>query len=155
MSVGYAAIFNPPSMFSQATTNSRDWRAAEIPGANGHANARALARIYGALARGGEVDGVKVFGPREIERCYTEQSQGPDAVLPLTTRFGLGYMLSQPGTMMGPNPRAFGHPGAGGSLGFADPDAKVGFGYVMNQMGNEPLLDPRPAALIEALYASL
>lgn len=154
-SVGYAALFNPPTMFSQETTNSRDWRAAEIPGANGHANARALARIYGALARGGEVDGAKIFGPPEIERCYTEQSYGPDAVLPLTTRFGLGFMLSQPGAMMGPNPRAFGHPGAGGSIGFADPDAKIGFGYVMNQMGNEPLLDPRPARLIEALYASL
>lgn len=154
-SVGYAALFNPPTMFSQETTNSRDWRAAEIPGANGHANARALARIYGALARGGEVDGAKIFGPTEIERCYTEQSYGPDAVLPLITRFGLGFMLSQPGAMMGPNPRAFGHPGAGGSIGFADPDAKIGFGYVMNQMGNEPLLDPRPARLIEALYASL
>lgn len=154
-SVSYAALFNPPTMFSQETTNSRAWRGAEIPGANGHANARALARIYGALARGGEVDGVKVFGPREIERCYTEQSKGQDAVLPLTTRFGLGYMLSQPGAMMGPNPHTFGHPGAGGSLGFADPDAKVGFGYVMNQMGNEPLLDPRAAALIDAIYASL
>jgi CubicO group peptidase (beta-lactamase class C family) len=154
-SVGYAALFNPPTMFSQETTNSRNWRAAEIPGANGHANARALARIYGALARGGEVDGVKIFGPPEIRRCYVEQSYGPDAVLPLTTRFGLGFMLSQPGAMMGPNPRAFGHPGAGGSIGFADPDAKIGFGYVMNQMGNEPLLDPRPARLIEALYASL
>lgn len=155
LSVGYAAIFNPPSMFSQATTNSRDWRAAEIPGANGHANVRALARIYGALARGGEVDGIKLFSPAEIRRCHVEQSKGPDAVLPLTTRFGLGFMLSQPGAMMGPNPHTFGHPGAGGSLGFADPDAKIGFGYVMNQMGNEPLLDPRPARLIEALYASL
>ena len=154
-SVGYAAIFNPPTMFSPETTNSRDWRGAEIPGANGHANARALARIYGTLARGGEVDGVKIFGPPEIQRCHIEQSYGPDAVLPLTTRFGLGFMLSQPGAMMGPNPRAFGHPGAGGSIGFADPDAKIGFGYVMNQMGNEPLLDPRPARLIEALYASL
>jgi CubicO group peptidase (beta-lactamase class C family) len=154
-SVSYAALFNPPTMFLQETTNSRAWRGAEIPGANGHANARALARIYGTLARGGEVDGVKLFGPREIERCYTEQSKGQDAVLPLTTRFGLGFMLSQPGTMMGPNPHTFGHPGAGGSLGFADPDAKVGFGYVMNQMSNEPLLDPRPAALIDAIYASL
>jgi CubicO group peptidase (beta-lactamase class C family) len=98
---------------------------------------------------------VKIFGPREIERCYTEQSKGQDAVLPLTTRFGLGYMLSQADAMLGPNPRSFGHPGAGGSLGFADPDAKVGFGYVMNQMGNEPLMDARPAALIEAFYASL
>jgi len=154
-SVGAMAIFNPPTMFAQETTNSRAWRAAEIPGANGHANARALARIYGALARGGEVDGVKLFGPREIERCYTEQSKGPDAVLPLNTRFGLGYMISQPGAQLGPNPHSFGHPGAGGSLGFADPTAKVGFGYVMNQMGNEPLLDVRPAALIDAVYASL
>jgi CubicO group peptidase (beta-lactamase class C family) len=154
-SVGAMAIFNPPTMFMQATTNSRAWRGAEIPGANGHANARALARIYGALARGGEVDGVKLFGPREIERCYTEQSKGQDAVLPLTTRFGLGFMLSQPGAQMGPNAHTFGHPGAGGSLGFADPDAKVGFGYVMNQMGNEPLLDVRPAALIDAIYKSL
>jgi CubicO group peptidase (beta-lactamase class C family) len=154
-SVSAMAIFNPPTMFAQETTNSRAWRGAEIPGANGHANARALARIYGALARGGEVDGVKLFGPREIERCYTEQSKGQDAVLPLTTRFGLGFMLSQPGAQLGPNPHAFGHPGAGGSLGFADPDAKVGFGYVMNQMGNEPLLDVRPAALIDAIYKSL
>ena len=154
-SVSAMTIFNPPTMFTQATTNSRAWRGAEIPGANGHANARALARIYGALARGGEVDGVKLFGPREIERCYTEQSKGLDAVLPLTTRFGLGFMLSQPGAQMGPNAHTFGHPGAGGSLGFADPDAKVGFGYVMNQMGNEPLLDARPAALIDAIYKSL
>ncbi|MGH8013527.1 MAG: serine hydrolase domain-containing protein, partial [Candidatus Binataceae bacterium] len=95
-SVNALAIMNPPTMFSAETTNSRAWRGAEIPGANGHANARALARIYGALARGGEVDGVKLFGPREIERCYTEQSKGPDAVLPLTTRIGLGFMLSQP-----------------------------------------------------------
>jgi CubicO group peptidase (beta-lactamase class C family) len=154
-SVGAMALFNPPTMFQQATTNSRAWRGAEIPGANGHANARGLARIYGALARGGEVDGVRLFGPREIERCYTEQSKGQDAVLPLTTRFGLGFMLSQPGAQMGPNADTFGHPGAGGSLGFADPDAKVGFGYAMNQMSTEPLLDPRAAALIDAVYASL
>ena len=154
-SVSYAAIFNPPTMFAETTTNSRAWRGAEIPGANGHTNARSLARIYGALARDGEVDGVKLFGPREIDRCTTEQSKGQDAVLPIPTRFSLGFMLSQPGAMMGPNARTFGHPGAGGSLGFADPDAKVGFGYAMNQMSNEPLLDPRPGALIEAVYASL
>ncbi len=154
-SVSAMALFNPPTIFLPATTNSRAWRGAEIPGANGHANARALARIYGTLARGGEVDGVRLFGPREIERCYTEQSRGQDAVLPLTTRFGLGFMLSQPEAQMGPNAHTFGHPGAGGSLGFADPDAKVGFGYVMNQMGLEPLLDPRAAALIDAIYASL
>jgi CubicO group peptidase (beta-lactamase class C family) len=154
-SVSAMAIANPPNTITAETVNSRAWRGAEIPGANGHATARAIARIYGALARGGEVDGVTIFGPRQIERCYTEQSNGQDAVLPLTTRFSLGFMMSQPGAMMGPNPHTFGHPGAGGSLGFADPDAKIGFGYVMNQMSNEPLLDPRAAALIQALYASL
>jgi CubicO group peptidase (beta-lactamase class C family) len=153
-SVGAVALTNPP-IFAPEITNGRGWRGAEIPGANGHANARALARIYGTLARGGEVDGVKIFGPREIERCYTEQSYGPDAVLPITTRFGLGFMLSQPGAQMGPNPHTFGHPGAGGSLGFADPVAKVGFGYAMNQMGNEPILDARADAMIRAIYASL
>jgi CubicO group peptidase (beta-lactamase class C family) len=154
-SVNAMAIFNPPTLFQSTTTNSRAWRGAEIPGANGHTNARALARIYGALAHGGEIDGIRVLSTREIGRCYTQQSSGPDAVLPITTRFSLGFMLSQPIAMMGPNPHAFGHPGAGGSLGFADPDAKVGFGYVMNQMSNEPLLDPRPAALIDAIYKSL
>ena len=153
-SVGAMALMNPP-IFAPEITNGRGWRGAEIPGANGHANARALARIYGALARGGEVDGVKLFGSSEIARCYTEQANGPDAVLPLTTRFGLGFMLSQPGAQMGPNAHTFGHPGAGGSLGFADPDAKVGFGYSMNQMSNEPLLDPRAGALIDAIYQSL
>ena len=154
-SVSAMAIFNPPALFQATTTNSRAWRAAEIPGANGHANARGLARIYGALARGGEIDGIRVLSARQIGRCYTEQSNGPDAVLPITTRFSLGFMLSQPEAMLGPNPRAFGHPGAGGSLGFADPDAKVGFGYVMNQMSSEALMDPRPKALIDAIYASL
>src|SRR5229473_5678592 len=79
----------------------------------------------------------------------------PVAVLGFPTRFSLGFMLSQPGAELGPNPRSFGHPGAGGSLGFADPDRKIGFGYVMNQMGsNATLLDPRTTALISAVYAS-
>ena len=64
-------------------------------------------------------------------------------------------MMSQPSGAMGPNPRAFGHPGAGGSLGFADPQAKVGFGYVMNKMQAGILIDPRATALIDAAYASL
>jgi CubicO group peptidase (beta-lactamase class C family) len=138
------------------TTNSRAWRGAEIPGANGHSTARALARIYGALACGGQLDGVKILSTASLPRLYTEQSNGIDEVLKLPTRFSLGYMLSQPGAQLGPNQRSFGHPGAGGSLGFADLDAQVGFGYVMNQMGGGgSLLDPRCAALIDAVYASL
>ena len=156
-SVSANAIANPPTMLAPATTNSRAWRGAEIPGANGHANARALARIYGSLASDGKPDGIKLFESRELPRCYTEQSKGKDEVLKFTTRFGLGFMLSLPGVQYGPNPHSFGHPGAGGSLGFADPDGRVGFGYVMNQMGpaTSVLLDPRCAVLIDAVYASL
>ncbi|HKV54087.1 MAG TPA: serine hydrolase domain-containing protein [Candidatus Binataceae bacterium] len=156
-SVSAKAIGNPPTMMLPETTNSRAWRAAEIPGANGHSTARALARIYGALACGGEVDGVKIVSSSSLKRFYTEQSRGTDEVLKFPTRFSLGYMLSQAGAQFGPNQRSFGHPGAGGSLGFADLDATVGFGYAMNQMGAAAasLLDPRCAALIDAVYASL
>jgi CubicO group peptidase (beta-lactamase class C family) len=156
-SVSAKAISNPSSTLLPETTNSRAWRGAEIPGANGHSTARALARIYGALACGGSLDGIKFLSPNSLPRCYTEQSKGMDEVLKFPTRFSLGYMLSQPGAQLGPNPRSFGHPGAGGSLGFADLDGQVGFGYVMNQMGEAAaqLIDPRCVALIEAVYASL
>jgi len=146
------AFMNPPSL--ALGVNNREWRAAEIPGANGHGNARALARVYGALSRGGEIDGVHVLSPAGIARCHQEQSAGPDQVLQISTRFGLGFMLSQKEreARFGPNPRSFGHPGAGGSVGFADPDARIGFGYVMNRMGPHILLDPRAVELIEATY---
>ncbi|MGO9604722.1 MAG: serine hydrolase domain-containing protein [Candidatus Binataceae bacterium] len=155
-SVTAKAFGNPPLMFKPGLVNTREWRAAELPAANGHATARALARLYGALARGGEVvDGYRVLTPKSITQCHTEQSSGPDEVLFLSTRFGLGFMMSQPGAMLGPNERSFGHPGAGGSLGYADPAAKIGFGYVMNKMQSGLLIDSRVTNLIDALYASL
>jgi CubicO group peptidase (beta-lactamase class C family) len=149
------AFFNPPSM--ALGVNNPEWRRAEIPGANGHGGARDLARVYGALARGGDLDGAHVLDAAGIARLYGEQSHGPDLVLQITTRFGLGVMLSQDraDARFGPNPRAFGHPGAGGALGFADPDSGVGFGYVPNRLGPHILLDPRAVALIEAVYDSL
>jgi len=153
-SITAKAIANPPAM-TPGLVNTREWRAAELPAVNGHTNARSLARIYGALARGGEVDRYRVMSADAIARCYQEQSYGPDEVLGLPTRVSLGFMLSQPGAMLGPNPRSFGHPGAGGSLGFADPDRKVGFGYVMNQMGSGILVDERATALIDAVYACI
>jgi CubicO group peptidase (beta-lactamase class C family) len=150
------AFMNPPSLMAPGVVNTRRWRAAELPAANGHTHARALARVYGALARGGEVDGVRVLTPKSIERCHTEQSRGTDTVLLIvSTRFSYGFMMSQPDAALGPNPNAFGHPGAGGSLGFADPDAKIGFGYVMNKMNAGILIDPRATALIDAAYQSL
>jgi CubicO group peptidase (beta-lactamase class C family) len=147
-------FINPPVALD--AVNSREWRGAEIPAANGHTNARALARVYGALACGGELGGVRVLSRESIDRALTEQADGPDAVLPLYTRFGLGFMLSTPKEKMGPNPRTFGHGGMGGSMAFADPDARLGFGYVMNEMhAGLWLIDPRAAALIAAAYESL
>ena len=149
------AFMNPPSM--GAGPNLPEWRRAEIPAANGHATADAIARVYSALAQGGTADGVSVLTPESIERCREEQSRGPDRVLQLKTRFGQGFMLSQdePLTAFGPNAGGFGHPGAGGSVGFADPEAKLSLGYVMNRMGPHILIDPRAQALIDAAYASL
>jgi CubicO group peptidase (beta-lactamase class C family) len=136
--------------------NTRAWRGAEIPAANGHGTARALARIYGALAGGGSLDGVQVLAPASIERASAEQSFGTDLVLsPLPTRFGLGFMLTQPMIPFGPNPRSFGHPGAGGSIAFADPDARLGFAYVMNQMQMGLAGDARGFGLIGEVYAAL
>jgi CubicO group peptidase (beta-lactamase class C family) len=149
------AFMNPPSI--ALGVNNAEWRRAEIPGANGHGAARALARVYGALARGGDLDGVHVLDPAGIARLSTEQSYGPDLVLQVPTRFGLGVMLPQQrrDARFGPSERAFGHPGAGGALGCADPEAKIGFGYTPNLLGPHILLDPRAVALLEAVYASL
>ena len=149
------AFLNPPTI--ALGPNTPEWRRAEIPGANGHATAHGIARIYGALARGGEQDGIHVLSRAGIERCRMEQARGRDHVLQIETRVGQGFMLSQdrPLAAFGPSEGAFGHPGAGGSVGFADPSRKVGFGYVMNRMGPHILLDPRADALIAAVYRSL
>ena len=145
------AFMNPPSM--ALGPNVPAWRSAEIPGANGHATARALATLYGRAALG---DG-SVISRDAIARCRTEQSRGDDLVLGVPTRFGLGFMLRQEshegGRCLGAG--AFGHPGAGGSLAFADPEARLGFGYVMNRMGPRILLDDRAIALVEAMNGCL
>jgi CubicO group peptidase (beta-lactamase class C family) len=153
--VAARAFMNPPSM--GRGPNVPEWRRAEIPGANGQANARGIARIYGALAAGGEQDGRHVLSREGIERCREEQAVGQDRVLGISTRIGQGFMLSQPlpFASFGPSEGSFGHPGAGGSVGFADPSTGVGFGYVMNRMGPNILMDPRAVALIDAVYESL
>jgi CubicO group peptidase (beta-lactamase class C family) len=146
--------------------NTRAWRAAEIPASNGHTTAQALARIYGALADGGVLNGIHLLRPSTIDAAIVEQSFGPDAILPFPTRFGLGFALTMPEgardpsagiATFGPNPRAFGHQGAGGSVGFADLDARIGFGYVMNQFQTGTARNPdlRWGTLVKAVYMSL
>jgi CubicO group peptidase (beta-lactamase class C family) len=136
--------------------NTRAWRAAELPAVNGHGTARSLARIYGVLARGGAQDGVHLLERASIERAIEEQASGPDLVLGgMPMRFGLGFMLRQDFMPLSPSPRAFGHPGAGGSIGMADPDAKVGFGYTMNKMQMGMVGSAGAFAMIQAFFDAL
>jgi CubicO group peptidase (beta-lactamase class C family) len=145
---------NPPLLL--ISPNSREWRAAEIAAGNGHTTAPALGRIYAALAQGGELDGVRLLRRETIERAREQESLGDDKVLMLVSRIGLGFFLPPANEPLGPNPRTFGHGGAGGSLGVADPEARVGFGYVMNLMHTGRwLADPRPRALLDAVYEGL
>ena len=150
-----AKAMTNPAFTMGVTDNTREWRAAEIPAANGHANGRSIARAYAALSLGGELDGVRIMSSDAIERALVEQSEGKDAVLGVPTRFGLGFMLSSETWPMEPAKRAFGHAGAGGSMGIADPDAGIGFGYAMNQMKSEAGDEYRYRNLLKAVYASL
>lgn len=150
----YNAYFNPSGLSGAGVVNTRAWRAAEIPSTNTHATARGVARVFTALAAGGALDGVQVVDTAALDAAVVEQVCGHDRILDRPSRFGLGFQLAQPERPLGPNPDAFGHFGAGGSLGFCDPISGVGFGYVMNQLGPR-WQNPRNQALVDSLYACL
>ncbi len=148
------AYRNPPA-HPDGGVNSRLWRAAEYPSTNPHSNARALARLFGGLACRGRLDGRELLAPEVIDRANSIESDGEDVILGRPNRFGLGFQLTNPGIRpLGPNPRSFGHYGNGAVLGFADPDARLGFGFVCNRAGKS-WRDPRNIALIDAVYESL
>ena len=144
---------NPP--LTPETANQRAWRAAEIPAANGHGNARSVARVGAALSCGGTLDGVRLLGEETLARAIQVQFDGTDLVLDIPMRWGLGFMLASPQLPLGPNPRTFGHGGWGGSLGVADRDARVSFAYVMNKMSPGTTGDTRSLNIVKALYAAL
>jgi CubicO group peptidase (beta-lactamase class C family) len=148
------AYANPADLSGIGVVNTAAWRAAEVPSANAHATAAGVARVYAALAAGGTLDGVGVVDPAALADAVTEHAYGPDLVLQRPSRFGLGFQLTQPQRPLGRGPRAFGHFGAGGSLGFCDPDAGIAFGYVTGQMGPR-WQNPRNRALINAVFACL
>ncbi len=132
--------------------NDPAYRAAELPGSAGVATARALAGFYAATL--GPVNGAaRLFTPDTLALAGAEESAGPDRVLLVGTRFGLGHMLHGPASpLLGPS--SFGHPGRGGSLGFADPDSGIAFGYVTNGMRKTVTADPRAQALVRAVRAA-
>lgn len=146
--------WNPPGLSGGGWVNTAEWRAAELPSTNGHGNARGVARFYSALVRDGGIDGIPILSADSLAEATREHSAGHDLIAQRKSRFGLGFQLTQPERPLGPNASAFGHFGAGGSLGFCDPDAEIAFGYVTNDMGPR-WQNPRNRALIEAVYACL
>ncbi len=152
--MAYNTYFNPRGLSGHDVVNTSEWRRAEIPSANAHATARGVARVYSALCAGGTLDGVEIAGRDVLREAATVHSDGLDAVLDRPSRFGLGFQLPRPERAIGPNPGVFGHFGAGGSVGFADPVAGVAFGYVMNRMGPR-WHNPTNRGLIDALYSCL
>lgn len=141
--VGPSGLFHYDEMWRRP-----DVLSAAIPSSGGVGTAGALARMYAACV--GPVGGVRLLADATIAAAAVPHSVGPDAVLGVDTAFGLGYMV---GSSLPPEcgPHAFGHPGAGGSLAFADPDAGLAFGYVTNRMLPDGR-DPRALSLVAAAY---
>lgn len=145
---------NPPGYSGIGVVNSEDWRAGQVPSANLHATARAVARLYTALAAGGALDGIALIGSDLLAEATSPQSEGWCPALERDVTFGLGFQPTRPDRSFGPNPGSFGHFGTGGAVGFADPRACVGFGYVMNAV-RPRWQSPRNRALIDALYTCI
>jgi CubicO group peptidase (beta-lactamase class C family) len=135
------------------TLNKPEWRTVEIASGSGHGNARGVARIYGALGNGGALDGVTLMSEAQIEAMTTLQHSQVEALQDRPYRQALGLLLNTPEAVyMGPNLRSFGHHGIGGSIGFCDPDAGMGFSYACNKMHAVGTNGPRAARLIDAFY---
>lgn len=139
------------------------WQAAEIPAVNGHGTARSLARVYAALACDGEVDGIRILSGRPaVDRCREGQGRMHDLFINMAApdfpmEWGLGYTLNI-GGHYGPNRRAFGFTGYGGSFGFADPEARLSMAYATNLLrwpADSLQGDPRTRTLVDTTYGCL
>lgn len=152
-----AALFIGPEAGSPVDlANDPAFWTAEAPAVNGVGDARSVARMYAMLAAGGKLDGVRIVSEDSVIAHSAEQARGTDSIFGGETRVALGYGRSTPGGLsLGPNDEAFGMQGIGGSVGYADPVAGVGFGYAMNQTHMEAGTDRRPRALSAALYRSI
>jgi CubicO group peptidase (beta-lactamase class C family) len=140
--------FNPPGYSSMGVVNTAAWRAAEVPSTNGHASAGGIARIYDGLLRPGQL-----LSSELLAEATSPQSEGFCPVLGEEVTFGLGFKPTTARRPFGPNPGSFGHFGTGGAVGFADPEAGVAFGYVMNHVIPR-WQSSRNRALMAALYAA-
>lgn len=133
--------------------NERENLEVEVPAGNGVGTARAIARAYSVFADGAAQLGIT---PETFARITAPPSNTDmDVILRVPSCFSLGWARPGPSVAFGSSPRAFGHPGAGGSFAFADPDARIGFAYVMNKMDFHLIDDPREKALRDAVYRAI
>ena len=147
-----AAMTNP--VMSPTLPNSRAWRAAQIPAGNGHATALALAKLYGALANSGEIDGVRLLSANTIAAMSATQTTRVDLLQGFAPLWSNGF-TGNPVGMYGPSKSAFGHPGWGGSFGSADPVTGLSVGYVINQMAEGIAGNPHATALCKVIHECL
>ena len=151
----YPYSFRNPELFAQ-TPNARAWRAAEIPAANGHADARSLATLYATLALGGEMNGRMLLSAEGIARASRERFRGIDSCSLGATVFAAGYRVDSIGFGRSVGAGNFGHTGWGGSVAFADPVRRLGFAFVTNRLlAWDDGVDPRRQRLLDAVYAAL
>jgi CubicO group peptidase (beta-lactamase class C family) len=148
------ALFAPGFALADADIwNSRAMRAAEVPAANGVTDARSVARMYAACI--GEVDGVRLLSAGQAHAAAQRRTEGPNFILmDMDVQFGLGFMVQSSAIPLG-GENSFGHFGAGGSLGWADPDAELSVGYVMNRMDIGLAGDNRSLELVKACYDAI
>jgi len=131
------------------------WRRAEIPSANGHATAPALALLMAALGSDGDLGVSRLLSPGLAAEAARQRIAGDDLVLPYRMSWGAGFIRNQGLGIYGPGQASFGHSGWGGSCAFADPERGVSGAYVMNRQSAELIADARGRRLIEAAYAGL
>ena len=152
-SIASRTFANPAVDAEQA--NTPGWQQAEIPAANGHANARSIVRAQTPIANGGHAFGKQIMTEATTRRIFEEQARGVDLVLGIPLSLGLGYGLNSELAPMSPNKHACYWGGYGGSIVFIDQDAKVCMSYVMNRMESGLTGDERGLSLVMAMYQSL
>ena len=151
------AFTSPRGLHAVSDMNKPENRARQFVSFGGIGSATSLAKFYAMLANGGELDGRRFFEQETIAQMTKTLVSGPDRVFQIPTAFSAGFMkdpVGATGRLFGPSPLAFGHPGAGGSHAFADPENGISFAYVMNQMEQSLLPNEKALRLVEVIYRS-
>ena len=152
-SLAFRMMSNP--IISGDVANTEAWRRADVPAANGHGNARSVARVQSVLSHGGTVDGRRFLSADGCDAVFEQQSSGPDLVLGIPLTFGMGYGLNSEHTPIGLNPRTCFWGGWGGSLVINDLDSRMTIAYVMNKMGEGTLGDTRGISVAFAAMTAI